>query len=96
MADQTGRDRLTRGEILKDAAQSTVEATASAVGQATTVVTRAVGEMASIVGDLATEVFEIRDASRRAALDHADPDHADRADLAAAEPSSDPSAQADA
>lgn len=65
-----GRDELSRAEIAKDAVQSGAEATAHAVGEVATIVTRAVGEVASAVGALATELFEIRDASRRAARDH--------------------------
>ena len=39
------RDRLTRGEIRKDALQDTVEATATAVGTVTTIVTTAFGSI---------------------------------------------------
>ena len=64
------RDRISRGEIRKDALQDTVEATASAVGAVTTIVTTAVRDVARTVGGFATEVFEIRDAARRAADDN--------------------------
>ena len=60
------RDRLTRGEIRKDALQDTVEATATAVGTVATIVTAAVRDVTRVVGGLATEVFEIRDSVRRA------------------------------
>jgi hypothetical protein len=60
------RDRLTRGEIRKDALQDTVEATATAVGTVATIVTTAVRDVTRVVGGLATEVFEIRDSVRRA------------------------------
>lgn len=65
----SGRDHLSKAEIRKDAVQDTVEATATAVGAVTTIVTGAVREIARTVGGLATEVFEIRDAARRAAAD---------------------------
>ena len=68
-----GQDRITRAEIGKDAVQSTVEATASAVGEVAGIITRAVRDVAGAVGGLATEVFEIRDAARRAS-DRVDPD----------------------
>ncbi len=65
----SARDRLSKAEIRKDALQDTVEATATAVGAVTTIVTGAVRDIARAVGGLATEVFEIRDAARRAATD---------------------------
>ena len=70
------RDRISKGEIRKDALQGTVEATATAVGAVTGIVTTAVRDIARTVGGLASEVFEIREASRRAAEDRegADPD----------------------
>ncbi|WGX94904.1 hypothetical protein [Nocardioides sp. L-11A] len=65
-----GRDHLTRGEITKDALQAGAEAAAQAVGEVATIVTRAVGEVAAAVGGFATEIFEIKDASRRALAEH--------------------------
>ncbi|HET9860766.1 MAG TPA: hypothetical protein VFQ19_13375 [Nocardioidaceae bacterium] len=62
----TPSDELSKAEIRKDAVQDTVEATATAVGTVTTIVTTAVRDVARTVGGLATEVFEIRDAVRRA------------------------------
>jgi hypothetical protein len=62
-------DRLSKAEIRKDAVQNTVEATASAAGQVASIVTTAVKDVASAVGGLATEVFEIRDAARKAGAD---------------------------
>ncbi len=64
------RDRISKGEIRKDALQDTVEATATAVGAVTAIVTTAVRDIARTVGGFATEVFEIRDAARRAADDN--------------------------
>ena len=66
------KDRLTRGEIRKDAVQTTVEAAASTVGQVTSIVTTAVRDVAGALGGFATEVFEIRDSARRAAEDTED------------------------
>lgn len=65
----TPRDEISRGEIRKDALQGTVEAAATAVGAVSTIVTSAVRDVARVVGGLATELFEIRDASRRARSD---------------------------
>lgn len=65
-----GRDNLSKAEIAKDAIQSGAEAAATTVGEVASILTRAVGEVASAVGGFATEVFEIRDASRRAAREH--------------------------
>ncbi|HZJ04217.1 MAG TPA: hypothetical protein VFD59_01950 [Nocardioidaceae bacterium] len=65
--DELGRDSLSKAEIGKDALQDAVEATATAVGASTTIVTTAVRDLARVVGGLATEVFEIRSAVRRGA-----------------------------
>jgi hypothetical protein len=64
-------DRLSKAEIRKDAVQDTVEAAAGAVGQVATIITAAVKDVAGTVGGFATELFAIRDAARRAAVDHA-------------------------
>jgi hypothetical protein len=66
-------DHLSRGEIRKDAVQDTVEAAATTVGRVTTILTDAVRDVAGALGGFATEVFEIRDAARRAAADHDTP-----------------------
>jgi hypothetical protein len=71
---QHGRDHLSRGEITKDALQGGVEATAGAVGQVATILTGAVREVATTLGGLATELFEIREATRRARAEHDDLD----------------------
>ena len=60
------KDHLSRAEISKDAVQDAVQAAASTVGQVATIVTTAVRDVAGAVGGFATEVFEIRDAVRRA------------------------------
>ena len=73
----TPKDELSKAEIRKDALQDTVEATATAVGAVTAIMTTAVRDIARTVGGLATEVFEIRDSVRRARAEHAvEPDSA--------------------
>lgn len=61
--------KLSGAEIGKDAVQSTIEAAASTVGEVATILTNAVRDVATAVGGFATEVFEIREASRKAAGD---------------------------
>jgi hypothetical protein len=77
----SSRDHLGRAEVRKDALQDTVEATATAVGAVTTIVTGAVRDIARAVGGLATEVFEIRDAARRAAADTSSGDETESPDV---------------
>jgi hypothetical protein len=78
-----GRDHLSRAEVGKDAIQATAEAAATTVGEVVTIVTGAIKDVAGAVGGFATEIFEIRDASRRALGEH------DRS-VASAEPLSRP------
>lgn len=59
-------ERLSDAEIGKDTVQATVEAAAGTVGQVATIITGAVRDVATAIGDFATEVFEIRDAARKA------------------------------
>ena len=59
-------DRLSKVEIRKDALQETVESVASTVGEVASIITTAVKDVASAVGSLATDLFEIRDGARRA------------------------------
>jgi len=66
------KERLSKAEIRKDAVQNTVEAAASTVGQVATILTSAVKDVAGTVGGLATELFEIREAARRASADQDD------------------------
>lgn len=66
------KDHLSKGEIRKDAVQDAVQAAASTVGQVTSILSTAVREVAGAVGGFATEIFEIRDASRRASDEHRD------------------------
>lgn len=63
-------DHLSKGEIRKDAVQSTVEAAATTVGSVTTIITGAVRDVARVVGGFGTDLFEIRDAARRARREH--------------------------
>jgi hypothetical protein len=75
MTEQSGKgngERLSGAEIGKDVVQSTVEAAASTVGEVATIVTNAVRDVATALGGLATEVFEIREASRKASEDAVD------------------------
>ena len=60
-------DRISRAEIRKDAVQETVTAAASTVGSVATILTGAVSDVVKAVGGLASEVFEIREAARKAA-----------------------------
>ena len=62
-------EQLSKAEIGKDALQAAAEAAARTAGEVATIITRAVQEVATALGDFATEVFEIRDSSRRAAAD---------------------------
>lgn len=70
MSRDTGRDRLSRAEIRKDAVQETFTATTQAVGTVTGIVVGAVGDIGRAIGGYATELFEIRDSTRRASTDH--------------------------
>jgi hypothetical protein len=67
------KERLSKAEIRKDALQDTVEAAAGAVGQVATILTTAVKDVAGAIGGFATDLFEIRDAARRASEDHGEP-----------------------
>jgi hypothetical protein len=72
-----GKDHLSRTEISKDAAQAGAEAAIGTVGEVATIITGAVKEVAGAIGGLATELFEIRDASKRAMERHVDPSEDD-------------------
>ena len=67
------REHLSKGEIRKDALQHTVEAGAEAVASVSTILATAVRDVASAVGGFATEVFEIREAARRARAENEPP-----------------------
>ena len=66
MSDPRKPDPLSDAEIGKDAIQSTVEAAATTVGEVTTILTAAVRDVATAIGGFATEIFEIREATRKA------------------------------
>lgn len=76
MSEQPEQEKFSGAEIGKDAVQSTVEAAANTVGEVATIITAAVRDVATALGGLATEVFEIREASQRASGEQAK--HADR------------------
>ncbi|MFL6173365.1 MAG: hypothetical protein ACJ716_10805 [Marmoricola sp.] len=63
------KDNLSKAEIRKDAVQDGVEAVTHAVGQGTQIVVGAVQGIAKTVGGLATDLFEIRDAAKKAGAD---------------------------
>ena len=60
------KDRLSKNEITKDAVQHTISAGAETVASVTTIMAGAVRDVVNAVGGFATEVFEIREAARRA------------------------------
>ena len=68
------RERLSKAEISKDAFQHTVEAGAETVASVTTILATAVRDVAHAVGGFATEMFEIREAARRARAEDDDLD----------------------
>lgn len=59
-------DRLDRLETTKDTIQVVVESGAGHFGAVASIVSRAVRDVTREVGEFATDVFEIRDAARRA------------------------------
>ncbi len=59
-------DRLSMGEIRKDALQETAQSVASTVGEVAAIISTAVKDVVGAIGGLATDVFEIRDGVRRA------------------------------
>jgi hypothetical protein len=71
MTDSRKPGALSDAEIGKDAIQSTVEAAATTLGEVATILTTAVRDLATAFGGFATELFEIREASRKASA--ADP-----------------------
>ncbi|GAB3258743.1 hypothetical protein [Nocardioides dilutus] len=62
-------ERLSDAEIGKDSIQAAVEAAAGTVGEVATIITSAVRDVATALGGFATEVFEIRDAAKKAQRD---------------------------
>ena len=72
MSEQPEQEKFSGAEIGKDAVQSTVEAAASTVGEVATIITAAVRDVATALGTVGTELFEIREASRKAAAGSTD------------------------
>jgi hypothetical protein len=72
-------EKLSKSEIRKDQIQDSVEAATQAVGQVSTVVVTAVGDVVKAVGGFATDLFEIRAAARTARKDNVDEDPQDEA-----------------
>jgi hypothetical protein len=71
------KDHLSKSEIRKDAVQDGVEAVTHAVGQGSQIIIGAVSGIAKTVGGLATDLFEIREASKRASADLDEPQSGD-------------------
>jgi hypothetical protein len=67
--EPTGPDRLSKAEINKDSVQAAAEAAVATVGEVASIVTNAVKDVATALGGLATELFEIRESARRAEQD---------------------------
>jgi len=57
---------ISRNEIRKDVLQESAEAVATTTGVVAGIVTTAVRDVTRAVGTLATDLFEIREAARRA------------------------------
>ncbi len=60
---------LSKAETRKDVLQVVAESGATHVGRIATIVTGAVRDVTRELGEFTTEVFEIRDASKRAESD---------------------------
>ena len=60
---------LSKAETRKDVVQVVVESGATHVGRIASIVTGAVRDVTRELGEFTTEVFEIRDASKRAERD---------------------------
>jgi hypothetical protein len=60
---------LDRDETRKDTIQVALESGATHVGRIATIISGAVREVVGELGEFATDVFEMREASRRAAAD---------------------------
>ncbi len=61
-----GTRGLGRAEITKDTIQVLTETTAAHVGRIASIVTGAIRDVAREIGDLASDVFEMREAAERA------------------------------
>lgn len=67
---------LSRLEILKDNLQEIVEAGAHRSGQVMSIITHAIVDVTREVGGLGTDLFEIREAGRRARTEQRDDEDA--------------------
>ena len=65
-------DKLSKAEISKDAVQDGFTAATHTVGTVATIIIGAVGDIGRALGGFATELFEIRESTRRASRDHDD------------------------
>jgi hypothetical protein len=72
----TRRPGLGRAEIAKDTVQVLAESTAAHVGTIAAILSSAVRDVARELGDLASDVFEMRDAASRATQDAGEDDAA--------------------
>jgi hypothetical protein len=61
---------LSKAEIRKDQVQDSIEAATHAAGQVSGIVITAVGDVVKAIGGFATDLFEIREAARRARAEH--------------------------
>ncbi|GGO85750.1 hypothetical protein GCM10011584_06430 [Nocardioides phosphati] len=61
---------LSKAEIRKDQVQDSIEAATHAAGQVSHIVISAVGDVVKALGGFATDLFEIREAARRARVEH--------------------------
>ncbi len=61
---------LSRREIRKDAVQQSAEAAINATGRVTGMIFETVRNITTEIGTFATEIFEIREASKRAGKDN--------------------------
>jgi hypothetical protein len=64
---------ISRNEIRKDVLQESAEAVATTTGVVAGIVATAVRDVTRAVGTLATDIFEIREAARRAEHESHDP-----------------------
>lgn len=62
---------VSKSEIAKDTVQVLVESGATRVGRIVSIITGAVRDVAGEIGGFATEIFEMREAAKRAEADEA-------------------------
>lgn len=71
MSTAEDAEMLSKPETVKDTVQVMVESGATRVGNVARIITRAVADVAKEIGGFATELFEMREAARRARSDGA-------------------------